>query len=124
MNSIPNSPGGLSLGAYLRSARAASGLTLRAVEGLTGSVVKNAYLSQIEGDSIQQPSPNVLFHLANAYELDYADLLLRAGHKVPGEAREPVLNGIPLRALEGLTDDESAELMNYIAYMRSRNKRE
>lgn len=114
---------GPTLGEYLKKARKASGLTLRAVENLTGNAVTNGYLSQIEGNTIQRPSPNMLFHLANAYELDYGDLLIRAGHRVPSDAdaqREPVLNGIPLRALEDLTTSERDELLSYITYLRTK----
>jgi len=109
------------LGSYLKAARKASGLTLRAVEAMTDNSVTNGYLSQIEGESIQRPSPNVLFHLASIYGLDYGDLLVRAGHRVPETApsREPSANGLPLRALEGLTTEEQAEILKYIHFIRS-----
>lgn len=115
------------LGAFLRSVRLARRLTLRAVEAATDRAVTNGYLSQIESGAIRQPSPNVLYHLAAAYALDYRDLLRRAGHHVPkqspaAEAREPALNGIPLRSLD-LTPSEEAELMKYLTFLRSQEDR-
>jgi len=111
-----------SLGDYLRASRKATGLTLRAVEAMTG--VTNGYLSQIEGRSAKQPSPNVLYKLAGAYGIDYSDLLVRAGHRIPSAessaGRPATLAGIPLRALEELTEQEAAELRNYLAYIRQK----
>jgi transcriptional regulator with XRE-family HTH domain len=111
------------LGTYLKNARAASGLTLRAVETMTGKAVSNGNLSQIESGAIAQPSPNTLYHLAATYKLDYSDLLSRAGHRVPAADTVPTaeseLNGIPLRALEDLDGGERAELLKYIAFLKS-----
>jgi transcriptional regulator with XRE-family HTH domain len=112
-----------SLGAYLKQARKSLGLSLRAVEAR--SDVTNGYLSQIENETIKRPSPNVLFDLARVFGLDYGDLLERAGHRVPRqnpETESPVLNGIPLRALEDLTEGEQSELMAYIAFLRTKRE--
>src|SRR5262249_49033492 len=78
----------LTLGKYLASIRTDRKMTLRDVEEATNKVVSNAYLSQIENDKIQQPSPNVLHALAEIYSIDYADLMQRAGHVVPTSARQ------------------------------------
>jgi transcriptional regulator with XRE-family HTH domain len=114
-------PSDLTLGAYLKRARKASGLTLRAVESMSESAVTNGYLSQIESESAQRPSPNILYHLAEIYGLDYGELLIKAGHRVPDatSAREPALNGLPLRALEGLTPTEQADVLKYISFIRA-----
>jgi len=109
------------LGDYLKASRRATGLSLRGVEAKTQ--ITNGYLSQIESNSVERPSPNVLYKLAETYGLDYGDLLVRAGHRVPQKEsaeRPEVLGGIPLRALEDLTEEEQAELRNYLAYIRQK----
>lgn len=116
------------LGDYLKDARQAMHLTLRDVEAKTRKSVTNGYLSQIENNAVKTPSPNVLYHLAEAYGLDYRDLLERAGHHTPatqreGDVDERLLAGLPLRALEELNDDERRELTEYVAFMRQRRKR-
>lgn len=108
------------LGPYLKSARRSVGLTLRDVEAKTD--ITNGYLSQIENQLIAKPSPNVLYQLAELYGIEYSDLLVRAGHRVPAPANQQAdfLNGIPLRALEDLTDDEKKDLMDYLNYLKSK----
>lgn len=123
MGDDSDSAGGQALGTYLKATRSALGLTLRGVEERTGKAVTNGYLSQIEGGTIAKPSPNVLYHLAQVYDLDYADLLTRAGHRVPestATVQRGVLAGFPMHAVEDLTEGERAELLDYIAFLRSR----
>ncbi len=117
------------LGDYLRQSRQALGLTLRAVEARTNRSVTNGYLSQIEKNSIKRPSPNVLFNLGEVYGIDYSDLLKRAGHHVPSATRDAapgsgndLLGGIPLRAIQELTEEERKELTQYIAFLRQRRQ--
>ena len=112
----------ITLGQYLASIRADRKMTLREVEEATNKVVSNAYLSQIENDKIQQPSPNVLHALAEIYGIDYADLMERAGHIVPMKTRgEDQRHGrVATFANHHLTSDEEAELMNYLKYIRMR----
>lgn len=114
------------LGDYLKGIRTSLGLSLRAVEEVTDKAVTNGYLSQIENGTVNQPSPNVLYHLAEAYSLDYGDLLIRAGHRIPQEGAprtQLMVAGMPLRALEELTDDEAEELRQYVEFLRSRRQR-
>lgn len=66
------------LGAYLRKARTAAGMTLRQVEAQTG--ISNAYLSQLENGQVDNPSPQYLEKLANVYKIDYEELLRVAGY--------------------------------------------
>lgn len=117
------------LGDFLKDARQAMHLTLRDVEAKTDKAVTNGYLSQIEKNTIKQPSPNVLYNLSNVYGLDYRDLLERAGHHVPtpakrsDEVNDDELAGLPLRALAELDEQERQELTEYIAFLRQRRKR-
>lgn len=124
-------PDDQALGDFLRQARLALGLTLREVEARTDKSVTNGYLSQIEKKAIRRPSPNILYNLGNVYGLDYSDLLKRAGHHVPisagdddarSERPTETLAGIPLRAIEELTDEERRELTQYIAFLRQRRE--
>lgn len=111
------------LGPFLKSTRRSVGLSLRDVEAKTD--ITNGYLSQIENQLISKPSPNVLFSLAELYGIDYSDLLERAGHRVPGapagaSVQGESLNGIPLRALEDLSEAEKTDLMDYLNYLKSK----
>lgn len=94
------------LGQLLRKARADAGLTLRDVENLTG--ISNGYLSQMESDSIRQPSPNHLHSLAVALREEYASLMKAAGYAVAREIRA-VPKRVPTQKLFSGTDDLTAE---------------
>jgi len=110
------------LGAYLKAARNAVGLTLRAVEARTENRVTNGYLSQIENNTARNPSPHVLWELSAVYGIDYTDLLVRAGHRVPqreAPQAQAMGGGVPLRALEDLDDAEQKQLLQYLAFLKS-----
>ncbi|MBE0011673.1 helix-turn-helix domain-containing protein [Arthrobacter sp. AET 35A] len=111
------------IGEYLKLARNSANLTLREVENKTNKAVTNGSLSQIETGRTKRPTPNVLYHLANLYGIDYADLLRKAGHHTPVEKTpgSGVMN-VPLRAIEELGDDDRQELMEYIAFLHQRRK--
>lgn len=114
-----------SFGRFLRSAREATGLTLRAVEKQTGERIKNAYLSQIENGAITLPSPATLWELAEVYGISYSELLQRAGHRVPKESvgsKDQVIAGLPLRALSDLDEEDRQALVDYLGYLRQRKK--
>ncbi len=112
------------LGQYLASIRQARKMTLRQVEEATNKLVSNAYLSQIENDKIQQPSPNVLHALSEIYGIDYGQLMERAGHITPTQKRtEHERHGrVPTFAEHNLTPAEEAELMDYLKFIRQRKR--
>jgi transcriptional regulator with XRE-family HTH domain len=114
----------VTLGQYLSSIRTDRGMTLRQVEGATKKDVSNAYLSQIENDKIKQPSPNVLYALAEIYEIDYENLMEMAGHITPSKSRtQGETHGrIATFADHNLTDEEEAELFEYLKFMRGRKR--
>jgi len=112
-------------GRYLRSVREAFGYTLRTVEEKASGRVKNAYLSQIENGQITLPSPAILWVLAEVYGVDYGELLLRAGHRVPESSvatRKRSLAGLPLHALADLDEEDRRELLSFLGYLQTRKK--
>jgi transcriptional regulator with XRE-family HTH domain len=114
----------LTLGQYLASVREDRGFSLREVEKATNKVVSNAYLSQIENDQIKKPSPNILHALAELYGVSYEDLMERAGFVTPTRSRSAHQRHgrIATFADQNLTEEEEAELVQYLSFMRSRRK--
>ena len=114
----------LTLGQYLAAVRKDRGLSLREVEKATNKVVSNAYLSQIENDQIKKPSPNILYALADLYGVGYEDLMERAGFVTPTKSRTAHQRHgrIATFADRNLTEEEEAELVQYLSFMRSRRK--
>jgi HTH-type transcriptional regulator, competence development regulator len=106
---------------FLRTARERKGLTLRAVEQATG--VSNAYLSQIESGKIKQPSPVVLHKLSQLYGVSYADAMRFAGYPVPGENEREERAARMSGPFTDLTEEEEAELNEYLAFIRTRRRR-
>ena len=113
-----------SLGEVLRKIRESRGFSLRAVEKLTN--ISNAYLSQLETGKIEKPSPNYLYSLSQAYDIPYETLMEAAGYvaRHPEGRRAQSLLGAALATMEDLTPEEEAELMNYIAFLRSKRARD
>ena len=62
-----------SLGQGLKLARDLRKLSLRDVEKATG--ISNPYLSQLENDKINKPSPFFLHKLASLYDIEYETLM-------------------------------------------------
>jgi transcriptional regulator with XRE-family HTH domain len=118
----PRSRGQQKLGNLLADLRVAKRLSLRQVEAATGRAVSNAYLSQLEMGRIQGPSPNVLRHLAAVYAVPYETLMQKAGYLPPSEGsgavRGPRLSAF---AIGDLTAQEEEELLEYLAFIRSRS---
>jgi transcriptional regulator with XRE-family HTH domain len=104
------------LAEFLRTARDAKGLTLRAVDEKTG--VSNAYLSQVECGKIRQPSPAILYRLCDLYGVSYTEALLLAGHPVPGVGDIDPLALQRLARFGSMTEDEEAALAAYLRYLR------
>jgi len=113
------------LGQYLESIRKDRGMTLRQVEEGTNKEVSNAYLSQIEQNKIQKPSPNILHALAEIYAIDYEKLMEMAGYIAPSKRRgDDERHGrVATFAEHHLTSAEEAELLDFLKFMRSRKRR-
>jgi transcriptional regulator with XRE-family HTH domain len=123
------------LGTGLKSAREARNLSLRQVEEATG--ISNAYISQLENDKVKKPSPHFLHKLASLYDvpydllMEYAGYIKRAaesiGHRTLAAAAlhsQAQLSqaGAALYSQGQLTDDEAAQLLDYLGYIRSKSK--
>ena len=83
----------MSLSAYLRKIREDRQLSLRDVErlakeGRLGAEVSSGYLSMLERDGVKGPSPRILYALATVYEVDYMEMMRKAGY-VPDDVRMP-----------------------------------
>lgn len=112
------------LGQYLASIRQDRKLTLREVEEATSKEISNAYLSQIENGKIQQPSPNILHALAELYGVDYEGLMEKAGYITTTKNRgsDERHGRAATFAEHNLTSAEETELLDYLAFLRSKKK--
>jgi transcriptional regulator with XRE-family HTH domain len=112
------------LGQYLESIRQDRAMTLRQVEEATNKEVSNAYLSQIEQDKIQKPSPNILHALAEIYSIDYPKIMEMAGYIAPSKTRsDGQRHGrVPTFAEHNLTTAEEAALLDYLKFLRTKKK--
>lgn len=110
------------LGQYLASIREDRRMTLREVEEATNKQVSNAYLSQIENNKIQKPSPNILHCLAEIYAISFENLMNMAGYLMPSTRREEDDHHGQIAAFAeyNLTPEEESELMKYLQFIRSR----
>ena len=113
------------LGQYLASIRTDRKMTLREVEQATNKKVSNAYLSQIENDKIQKPSPNILHCLAEIYAISFENLMDKAGYLMPTARRSAKKrHGRAATFAEyNLTSEEETELLQYLQFMRSRRQK-
>jgi transcriptional regulator with XRE-family HTH domain len=111
------------IGAYIRSQRELSSLSLRELARLTQ--VSNAYLSQLER-GLHDPSLRVLVSIAEALHIPVEDLLQRA-RKTPGGAGETAPAGqaasteAAIRSDPNLSTAEKDALLSvYRSYVRDR----
>jgi transcriptional regulator with XRE-family HTH domain len=109
------------LGQFLKMTREKKGFSLRGVEKETG--ISNAYLSQLEGDKIKQPSPTLLHKLCELYDVPYSTVMDLAGYPTTQAEEEPP-HGRKLAARLGrVTKEEEDALVEYLEFLRSRRKK-
>lgn len=110
------------LGQYLRALREAKGLSLRQVEGQSG--ISNAFVSQMESGKVKQPSPVMLYKLAELYGVPYESLMELAGYPSPSALTiESRSASEVFRRFGEITQTEEAELLDYLSFLRSRARR-
>jgi transcriptional regulator with XRE-family HTH domain len=105
------------LGAELKRLRLLKGVTLRQVEKDTR--VSNAYLSQLENEKAEQPSPRVLNKLAEYYEASYTGLMQLAGYLVNSKDATGDLSTANGALLGNLTSEEEAFLATVLEAYRA-----
>lgn len=111
----------ISLGEYLAAVRGDRKWSLRQVEEATKKEVSNAYLSQLENNKIKQPSPHILYSLAELYGVDYTSLMEKAGYLKQANSRpdgERHGRAVTFSDLN-LTPEEESELLRFLRFMRS-----
>ncbi len=115
------------VGTYLRSIRDAKGMSLREVEQASKDEVSNGYLSQLENGKVERPSPHMLHQLAAVYGISYEVLMQKAGYIQPAAAGEKAdarrKGKVPTFAIDDVSADEEAALLEYLAFLRSRQGR-
>lgn len=102
------------LGEFLSGARKRRSLSLRAVEAQTK--ISNAYLSQLENNRIQQPSPIILEKLSQVYGVPYLESLRLAGYPVPEDLSTPRI----VARLGETTREEEDALAEYLDFLRAK----
>lgn len=110
-----------SIGVALRQAREVR--ELPAVEAARAAGISPAYLSRLENDAVKKPSPLVLHQLSEALGLPYAELMRLSGYPLPMEATSGTGGEAVATALfANLTEDEREELLEYLAWYRTRRR--
>jgi transcriptional regulator with XRE-family HTH domain len=112
------------MGARLRQVRDLRRLPLSKVASKAD--ISTAYLQRLEAGSVKQPSPNILYQLAKALDLDYAELMRLAGYIVPNDQKDRRRRRNELThslSSEALTEAEADELASYLEWYRSRASR-
>ena len=109
-----------SFGETLRNARDVRGLS--STEAARRAGISPAYLSRLENDTVKRPSPEVLHHLGETLGVPYAELMVLAGYRVPGIEEAPDPNRLRAALFADLTEDEQEELLEYLAWYRSRKQ--
>jgi transcriptional regulator with XRE-family HTH domain len=109
-----------SLGETLRKARDVRGLS--STEAARRAWISPAYLSRLEHDTVKRPSPEVLHHLSETLGVPYTELMALAGYRIPGIEEAPDPNRLSAALFADLTEDEQEELLEYLAWYRTRKK--
>lgn len=110
----------VSIGAVLRQAREVRGRS--SVETARSARISSAYLSKLENDAVKRPSPEVLHRLSKVLDVPYAELMALVGHPLPSVDASPDHSRLGEALFADLTDDERDELIEYLAWYRSRKR--
>ena len=108
------------LGQYLKQVRKEQKLSLRQVESETK--VSNAYLSQLEGNKIRQPSPNILHNLCEFYGISYLYVSELAGYPVASRESAHAVETSASR-FSDITKSEEEALADYLEFLRTKKHR-
>ena len=111
---------GQSLGGVLRQARDVRELS--GADAARAAGISSAYLSKLENDAVKKPSPHVLLQLSEALTLPYDELMRLTGYRVPGKPNASPTETVSAALFADITDDERDELLEYLAWYRSRRR--
>jgi len=109
-----------SFGALLKQAREVRALSI--VDAARAAGISSAYLSKLENDAVKKPSPHVLHQLSEALTVPYAELMRLNGYRVAGKSNGNPAETVGAALFADVTDDERAELLEYLAWMRARRR--
>ena len=109
-----------SIGTVLRQARKVRALS--AVEVARAAGISAAYLNKLENDAVKKPSPPVLLQVSEALAVPYVDLMRLSGYRVPGDEAAAPVETVGTALFADLTDDERDELLEYLAWYRTRKR--
>ncbi len=109
-----------STGSLLKQARDVRALS--AVDAARAAGISPAYLSKLENDAVRKPSPPVLHRLSEALAIPYAELMRLSGYRVADEAATTSRVTVVAALFGDLTDDEREELLEYLAWYRTRQR--
>lgn len=108
------------IGRLLKRTRQVRALSATDVARAAG--ISAAYLSKLENDAVKRPSPLVLHQLSDALGVPYAELMRLCGYRVPGDTDTRAADTVAAALFADLTDDERDELLEYLAWYRSRRR--
>ncbi len=108
------------LGPLLKRTRQVRALSATDVARKAG--ISAAYLSKLENDAVKKPSPPVLHQLSEALAVPYAELMRLSGYPVPGQEGPGRSDSIGAALFADITEDERDELLEYLAWYRSRRR--
>jgi transcriptional regulator with XRE-family HTH domain len=111
---------GASFGAVLKQAREVRELS--AIDAARAAGISPAYLSKLENDAVKKPSPHVLHQLSEALAIPYGELMRLSGYRVPGGDEPAGAATVGAALFADLTDDEREELLEYLAWYRTRRR--
>jgi transcriptional regulator with XRE-family HTH domain len=95
---------------------------LSAGDAARAAGISPAYLNRLENDAVKKPSPHVLHQLSEALTVPYAELLRLSGYPLPHEPVGATVSTVSEALFADLTDDERDELLEYLAWYRSRRR--
>jgi len=118
----------MNLGSYLRQARARNGMTLRDVEKVAkddkaiGAELSTGYLSLLERNQVQQPSPRILHALAQVYHESYVHLMRLAGYL--SDDMPAASSSYAFRGADQLSDEQKRLIQKNIDFLLDQSRRE
>ena len=110
----------LSTGQALKKAREVRGIS--ASDAARSAGISAAYLNRLENDTVKRPSPLVLDQLSGVLAVPYAELMRLSGYRVPGPTDQMASPALGAALFADLNDDERDELIEYLAWYRSRRR--